>query len=310
MHSQIVETNLRPSCLERLLPVSGSANSGPPHGVCEEPAWRSPVFEREWLKADILVSRWVDRCRSVRRATTVPPSDRRIISVALKPTRLKLGNGSGIVFEGAMPAGTVQTAGTNQITTAEFYEPCDFVHFHVSHEYVQNLQNAFGSTPALGQMVVRDPLAELLVRTLIETDNGPYVEAIGQTFVMHIAKLELTRSTANALPKWRLKRVEEYIAAHLGETMSLANLAAAAGLSRMHFARQFRAATGLRPHEYVLIRRIESAKSLLSNTRMPLVDVALTTGFQTQSHFSTVFKHLTQETPARWRRDNALGIPC
>jgi AraC family transcriptional regulator len=96
--------------------------------------------------------------------------------------------------------------------------------------------------------------------------------------------------------------VLEYVNAHLDDALSLADLAAVAGLSRMHFAGQFRAATGFRPHEYLLYQRIESAKSMLSGTDMPLAQVALSVGFQAQPHFSTVFKRLTGQSPKRWRR--------
>jgi AraC-like DNA-binding protein len=94
----------------------------------------------------------------------------------------------------------------------------------------------------------------------------------------------------------------EYVKAHLGEALSLADLAAVAGLSRMYFAGQFLAATGYRPHDYLLHQRIESAKSMLSSTDMPLANVALSVGFQAQAQFSTVFKRITGQSPARWRR--------
>jgi len=80
-----------------------------------------------------------------------------------------------------------------------------------------------------------------------------------------------------------------------------------AGLSKMHFAAQFRAATGYRPHEYLLHQRVERAKAMLSSLEMPLVEVALSVGFRAQAHFSTVFKRLTGETPGRWRRSVVWG---
>ena len=156
----------------------------------------------------------------------------------------------------------------------------------------------------LNDLVVRDPLAELLGRTLIESgtaSDSVYLDSVGQTLVMHVARLEPPRQTVNALPRWRLKRVQEYVGTHLEDNISLADLAKAAGLSRMHFAAQFRAATGNRPHDYVLYHRIESAKDILSTSDMPLAEVALAVGFHAQAHFSTVFKRLTDETPARWR---------
>jgi transcriptional regulator GlxA family with amidase domain len=73
----------------------------------------------------------------------------------------------------------------------------------------------------------------------------------------------------------------------------------------MHFAAQFRAAIGYRPHEYLLFCRIDRAKDMLADADAPLVEVALSVGFQSQAHFSTVFKRLTGHTPAQWRRANA-----
>lgn len=103
------------------------------------------------------------------------------------------------------------------------------------------------------------------------------------------------------LPPWRLKRVVAYIDGHLEDPITLADLAGVAGLSRMHFAAQFRAATGLRPHEFLLRRRIDRAQYLLAEPDRKLVDVALSVGFQTQAHFTTVFRRIVGETPHRWR---------
>jgi AraC family transcriptional regulator len=237
------------------------------------------------------------------------PSDRHVIGVALKTTRLKLTRGPCTIFDGIMPAGTLHVTGPSRLLIVEFSAPCDFIHFHVSSDYLRKRRDAVGIAPTqrmdLNDLFVRDPLAELLARTLVESSNtmdGLYAESVGQTLVMHIARMELSQPTANALPKWRLKRVLEYVGAHLDKALSLADLAAVAGLSRMHFAGQFRAATGYRPHDYLLYQRIESAKSMLSGTDMPLAEVALSVGFQAQPHFSTVFKRLTGQSPARWRR--------
>lgn len=108
----------------------------------------------------------------------------------------------------------------------------------------------------------------------------------------------------SGLPKWRLKRVMAYVDANIGEAITLAGMAAAAGLSRMHFAAQFRIATGIRPHEYVMRRRIERAQAMLLETRTSLVEIALSVGFQTQAHFTTVFRRFVGDTPNQWRCAN------
>jgi AraC family transcriptional regulator len=110
-----------------------------------------------------------------------------------------------------------------------------------------------------------------------------------------------------ALQKWRLKRVVEYVDHHLSGKITLLDLAAVAGLSRMHFASQFRAATGFRPHEYLLRRRIQHAEDLLRQSTMTLVEIALTVGFQTQAHFTTVFKRFVGDTPYQWRNAHCVS---
>ena len=109
-----------------------------------------------------------------------------------------------------------------------------------------------------------------------------------------------------ALQKWRLKRVVDYIDAGLSSKITLLDLAAIAGLSRMHFASQFRVATGLRPHEFLLQRRIRRAEQLIRDTTMTIMEIALTVGFQTQAHFTTVFKRFSGCTPGRWRVSNDM----
>lgn len=104
------------------------------------------------------------------------------------------------------------------------------------------------------------------------------------------------------LPNWRLKKVRDYMERHADENLKLADLALVAGLSRMHFAAQFRSATGYSPCQYLRVRRIERAKQMLSREDVPLVQVALGVGFQGQAHFSSVFQRITGQSPGQWRR--------
>lgn len=105
----------------------------------------------------------------------------------------------------------------------------------------------------------------------------------------------------SCLPAWRLNKVKAFVEANVAEPLRLNDLAAACGLSRMHFAAQFRAATGLRPHDYVLSRRIEHAKRFITAGGATLVEIALDSGFQSQAHFCAIFKRLTGVTPTMWR---------
>jgi AraC-like DNA-binding protein len=270
-----------------------------------EQQWRQLDRDAETVKEDIVISRWND-VRSIPRLeeTTTPP-DRYIVAIALKATRLKLTRGRQIIFEGIMPAGTIHVSAPSKQISSQFQAPFDFLHFHISADCFLALRSANHSVNDMDDLILlRDSFAEQLARALISHENAAdrmFTRCIGQTLAMHVTRLKPQRTKVNALPKWRLRRVEEYVRANLDRSVSLSDLAKVAGLSRMHFAAQFRAATGFRPRDYLLHQRIEHAKSLLSNTEMPLAEVALAVGFCAQAHFSTVFKRIAGETPARWQ---------
>ena len=85
-------------------------------------------------------------------------------------------------------------------------------------------------------------------------------------------------------------------------TRHYGTVAALAGVSPYHFARQFRAATGLPPHQYVIMRRVERAKQLMSEgLDLSLAEVAAHAGFSDQSQFSRHFKRLVGITPGQFR---------
>jgi AraC family transcriptional regulator len=105
-----------------------------------------------------------------------------------------------------------------------------------------------------------------------------------------------------ALPRGRLRAVVEYIEDHLDAGPTLEQLAAVARLSAYHFARQFKAATGLPPHQYVILRRVERARQLLqAGTDLSLAEVAADAGFSDQSQFSYHFKRMVGVTPGQFR---------
>jgi AraC-like DNA-binding protein len=82
----------------------------------------------------------------------------------------------------------------------------------------------------------------------------------------------------------------------------LIELSNAVGLSRIHFAAQFRAATGYTPNRYIIRRKVAHAQTLLRDPAMSVVDVALLLGFRTQAHFTVVFKSIVGHPPAHWRK--------
>jgi AraC family transcriptional regulator len=132
-------------------------------------------------------------------------------------------------------------------------------------------------------------------------------ESLANVLAVHLIRHVLAprqpgRGRDGALPQGRLRAVVEYIEGHLDAGPSLEQMAAVAGLSPYHFARQFKAATGLPPHRYVITRRVERAKQLLqAGGDFSLAQVAASAGFSDQSQFSQHFKRLVGVTPRQFR---------
>jgi transcriptional regulator of acetoin/glycerol metabolism len=98
------------------------------------------------------------------------------------------------------------------------------------------------------------------------------------------------------------RRVCDYIEGHLDEKIRLDGLATLAGLSTDHFARAFHQSVGVPPHAYLLQRRLEHVEQMLRETRAPLSEIALATGFSDQSHLARHFRRWAGMSPrqVRW----------
>ena len=104
------------------------------------------------------------------------------------------------------------------------------------------------------------------------------------------------------LAPWQLRRAKEILNANIVGYISIAHLAAECGLSTCHFARSFRHSTGISPHRWLMHRRVERATELLKQSRLSIIDIALSCGFADQSHLTRVFTSVHGSAPGRWRR--------
>lgn len=286
--------------------------------IAEEEQWRvRPHGPSPAAGPRVIGTRWRVFEAQVREAAALTPDDCYVIGIPLRSTNLRLTIAGRTVLDGAVMPGTPLVAGPGALANCFFRGSCDELHLHAPNELiVECARDIPGSAPEQLQRVTaptRDPMIERLGWTLLGGDDSS--GHVGQLYVDCICLAIIARllgstqqgaaagtGRATALPRWRLKRAIDYVESRLDETITLADLAAAAGLTRMHFAAQFRAATGLRPHEYLLRRRIERAQEMLLGTAMPVVEIALSVGFQTQSHFTTVFKRFTGQPPLAWRQ--------
>jgi AraC-like DNA-binding protein len=145
-----------------------------------------------------------------------------------------------------------------------------------------------------------------------EEANQLFVDYVVMALTAHVAQTYGGMRFIKDLPKgglapWQERRACELLAAHFDGDLPLKELAAQCGLSPSHFSRAFRQSTGLPPHRWLLRYRIEAAKALMEGRGLSLTEIALSTGFNDQSHFSRVFVKHVGVSPGAWRRTRNNG---
>lgn len=123
----------------------------------------------------------------------------------------------------------------------------------------------------------------LIERVAMEADDGVPVQ------------------TSAAIGDVRLRRVIEYVEAHLAEPLWVGDLAAVAHMSASQFSRSFRSAVGTTPAKYVTRRRCAKADALLRRTTLPISAISAACGFRNVGYFSTVFRPEMGATPSSCR---------
>lgn len=150
------------------------------------------------------------------------------------------------------------------------------------------------------------PLVKLLADAVGDPDPSAQLYGDGLTAAI-AARLfndpPALGADAKGLAPWKLRRIVDYLDAHLPQRVKLAHLAEIADLSQAHFSREFKASTGMAPYHWQLDARIRRAQALLIDTHASLEEVAEITGFADAVHFGRAFRKLTGVTPAAWRRD-------
>lgn len=278
--------------------------------IFAEARWREPKEKPCAAGPEITLSRWTAMRGMERTECATTPNDCHVVALALRATSMSLWTQSKPLFEGSVPPGTILVSAPGQQLRARVTPPFDFLHLHVANRFLCEeglAPDEDDIAPHDEPAPFRDTLAEALGRSLLDQhvhrSQPEYAKVVAKAIVMRAIGRPPAKRRCWALPKWRMKRLEQYLAVNVDRRISLGDMAAAAGLSKMHFAAQFRAATGFRPHEYLLFKRIERAKAVMAATEMSLVEVAFEVGFNAQAHFSTVFKRFTGKSPAQWKQE-------
>ena len=163
----------------------------------------------------------------------------------------------------------------------------------------------FGTVDQSALYLARMLEAELSER---EAANELYVDSLITLLGIHLLRnytepLRPLAPSKGSLPKYKAKKIRDYLHANFRGKLSIAELSAMAGISPGHFIKAFTRTFGATPHQYLINLRIAAAERLLSESDLSISEIAYASGFSSQSHLTTAMRKHKGTTPARIRED-------
>jgi AraC family transcriptional regulator len=147
--------------------------------------------------------------------------------------------------------------------------------------------------------------------TFFDTNRAAAWRCLRDASTLLVSETDVSRGDVRAsdtqfrmggLAAWQAKRTLDYIEANLAAKVGLGEMADAVTLSKSHFSRAFKCSLGSSPMAFVVARRVERAKLMMTSSRERLTDIALACGFSDQSHLNRHFRRVVGTSPGLWRR--------
>jgi transcriptional regulator GlxA family with amidase domain len=116
------------------------------------------------------------------------------------------------------------------------------------------------------------------------------------------------KASVRPLAPWQVGRAINLLLSATSTGCSVETLARACGLSPSYFAHAFKASTGMPPHRWLFLHRVQRARELIEGTTESLSAISATCGFADQSHLTRAFRSVEGRSPAVWRRERRSGV--
>jgi AraC family transcriptional regulator len=133
-----------------------------------------------------------------------------------------------------------------------------------------------------------------------------YTESLTDTLLVHLLRYcssqsDNRSSSAQGLTNHQLQEILDYIHENIAYDLSLTELATIAGMGVHHFGNLFKRSTGLSPYQYIIQQRLDRAKEMLKDRDRSIVNIAIQSGFASQSHLTRLFSKHLAITPKKYR---------
>ncbi|AFY97014.1 DNA-binding domain-containing protein, AraC-type (plasmid) [Chamaesiphon minutus PCC 6605] len=237
------------------------------------------------------------------------------LSVAFEPHEQVVWSVDGQSQQTSLPAGSVFLYGDREFVWHRRVKPSEYVNLEIDPALLPQIavENGLSATTEVEHRIIFQDPTVLHVSQLLKAEvlsgglaGNLYVESLRNLLAVHLLRnhtrgILQPKTEVVCLEGLKLKQLKDYIEDNLAEELAIATLATLIPMSQFHFARAFKAATGEPPHRYIMQRRIERAKMLLSVTRLSVAEVSYQTGFSNQSHFTAQFRKAIGMTPKHFR---------
>jgi AraC family transcriptional regulator len=274
------------------------------------------------VRPQMAITRLIARSGIPERTASIPSERAYVVSVHLNHANSgewELWTDEKYTKTGVWPVGGVAMCDLESNSSIRNPGPIDWIHYLVPRATLDSLTDDAGTAGVKRLHCVYgtpDPVLHHLTQLILPCLNRPemFSQLFMDSFTLMICShlvgrygqlREATPQIKGGLAPWQSRRVVDLLQGHLDGQVKLTTLAEECRLSVSHFARSFRRSFGTSPHRYLILRRVEIAKTLLTETNNSLVEIAAQTGFSDQAALTRTFATIVGATPAKWRREHS-----
>jgi AraC family transcriptional regulator len=226
-------------------------------------------------------------------------------------------NGRPVISQGYAP-NSVRIVNLGAEYSSYVASPHEALSFYIPKAVLDGFTDDAGAPP-IGDLHctpgIMDPVIAHLGGALLPALERPeeasslFVDQVALAITAHLCRsyggfIEREIVRPRGLSILQERRAKEYLASNLRGDILIADVAKVCGLSRGHFTRAFRMTTGMAPHKWLQLHRIQQAKTLLLESSISTAEIAVICGFADQSHLTRVFTRLVGAPPSGWRRQH------
>ncbi len=240
------------------------------------------------------------------------------VVLSLTPTRRRTTVNGQVVFEGWTAPGAMRVQRPCEKVATDMFTPFDQVALYIPTDMLRTIRKEQSGSEDIEIDIIDplwqfDKLIDASMRCMVSAidcrrkDSLAYISSMGRNIASHIL-YKYGRGPAGAQglgdsESCSVQQAIRFIEANIENSPSLAEMASAASLPIDKFRREFKAATEMSPHQYLIRRRVDRACELIASSRKPkFAEIALECGFADQSHLSTTFRRILGVSPARFTR--------